>query len=370
MTKIAILGAGHGGCACAVDLTIKGFDVTLCPAYAPSHIRPVLEKGGLEYSGKLGEGFVKLKATTNLEEAAEAADILIIVTPSSIHENYARLLTPILNKRRLRQMILLNGSTTGGALFVARILKEMGVSDPQIAVCETDILNYACRLQNPTYLKIYHKVKQRLFSSFPTKYKNDAYEHIRSIFPELQLAENVLQTSLSNINAVLHPPGMILNAGWIEHTAGNFLFYSEGVTAAVARMIEYIDKERLKIIQELGLRSETFAELFYRYGFTSSVCNSIYEAINSSYTIRHIQSPDKIDHRYLLEDIGYGLVPMAYIARLLAIQTPTIDSLINIACILNNVNHWNIGLNSKKLGITQTDLIGLKRYLDTGMYIA
>jgi NAD/NADP octopine/nopaline dehydrogenase-like protein len=99
-------------------------------------------------------------------------------------------------------------------------------------------------------------------------------------------------------------------------------------------------------------------------------CNSIYEVINSSYTIRHIQSPDKIDHRYLLEDIGYGLVPMAYIARLLAIQTPTIDSLINIACILNNVNHWNIGLDSKKLGITQTDLIGLKRYLDTGMYIA
>jgi ketopantoate reductase len=81
-------------------LTLKGFDVFLCSAYAPSHIKPILEKGGLQYSGKLGEGFVNLKATTNLEEAATDADIIIIVTPSYIHEKYARLLVPILNKRR------------------------------------------------------------------------------------------------------------------------------------------------------------------------------------------------------------------------------------------------------------------------------
>lgn len=157
MTKIAVLGAGNGGCACAVDLTLNSFDVTLCSAYRPSHIKPLLQKGGIEYSGELGEGFVKLKVTTSLKEAAVDADIIIIVTPSSVHEHYARLLVSVLNKRgnedrsrekgeetRKKQMILLNGSTTGGALFVSRILKEMGISGP--LVCETDILNYACRL--------------------------------------------------------------------------------------------------------------------------------------------------------------------------------------------------------------------------------
>jgi opine dehydrogenase len=298
------------------------------------------------------------------------ADIIIIATPSSIHENYAKLLVPILSKKTSmttkQHMVLLNGSTTGGALFVSRILMESGVSGLPVAVGETDILNYACRLQNPTHIKIYHKVKHRLFSCFPSKYNNDTYKQIKEIFPEVQLAENVLQTSLSNINAVLHPPGMILNAGWIEHTSGNFLFYSEGVTAAVARTIDYVDKERLKIAQKLGLKTETFSEMFCRYGFILSVSDSVHDAIKSSDTIRSIQSPDKLDHRYLLEDIGYGLVPMAYIARILDIQTPTIDSLINIACILNNVNHWDAGLNSEKLGISQTDLISLKRYLDTG----
>jgi opine dehydrogenase len=353
MSKIAILGAGHGGCACAADLKMNGFDITLCSAYSPDHIKPIIEKGGLELCGKLGEGFVRLKATTNLEEAIKEADIIVIITPSSIHENYARLLAPILIKKRRtkQQMILLNGSTTGGALFVSRILREMGVSNP--IVCETDILNYACRLQNPVCIKIYHKVKHRLFSCFPSKYNNDTYKQIKDIFPELKLAENVLQTSLSNINAVLHPPGMILNAGWIEHTSGDFLFYSQGVTAAVARTIEHVDKERLEIIQKLGLKTETFSQMFYRYGFALYIFDSVHETIKSSDTIRLIQSPDKLDHRYLLEDIGYGLVPIAYIARILGIQTPTIDSLINIACILNNIDHWNAGLNLKKLGISQ-----------------
>jgi opine dehydrogenase len=367
MTKIAVLGAGHGGSACAVDLTLNGFDVTLCSAYAPSHIKPILEKGGLEYSGKLGEGFIRLRATTNLTEAVKEADIIVIVTPSSIHENYARLLAPILEKKRNKeQMILLNGSTTGGALFVSRILKEMSKSAKGI-VCETDILNYACRLQNSTSVKIYHKVKHRLFSCFPSRYNNDTYDQIKEIFPELELAENVLQTSLSNINAILHPPGMILNAGWIENTSGNFLFYYQGVTNAVARTIDYIDNERIGIAQKLRLKTETLPELFYRYGFTSSVFDSSNQAIKSSDTIQLIQSPDKLDHRYLLDDVGYGLIPMAYIARILDIKTPTIDSLINIACILNNVNHWDAGLNSKKLGIgNHTDLIDIRKYVNTG----
>jgi len=57
----------------------------------------------------------------------------------------------------------------------------------------------------------------------------------------------------------------------------------------------------------------------------------------------------KLDHRYLLEDIGYGLVPITSIAKVIGVQTPTIDSLINIASILNNVNHWEAGLTAKKL---------------------
>lgn len=370
MTKIAILGAGNGGCASAVDLTLAGFDVNLCSAYNPQHLRPILDKGGIEYSGFKGEGFVRLKATADFEEAITNADLIIIVTPSSVHEVYARLLGAAFSKSpnsNDRRIVMLNGSNTGAALFVAKILKSIaGVS--QTLVCETDILTYVCRLQSATHVKIYHRVKRRLVSSFPSKYNEEVYENVKAIFPELELADNVLQTSLSNINAVLHPPGMILNAGWIEHKGGNFLFYSEGVTSGVANIIEHVDRERLAIIQKLEIKGETFSELFYRYGLSSAIYPSVYQTIKSSDIIRIIGAPDKLDHRYLLEDIGYGLVPMASIAKVIGVQTPTIDSLINIASILNNVNHWETGLTAKKVGMLDTDLAKIKSYLHDGLY--
>jgi opine dehydrogenase len=380
MTNIAVLGAGHGGCACAVDLALKGFEVSLCSSYNPSHIRPIIEKGGLEYSGKLGEGFVSVNATTSLEDVVKDATIILVVVPSTIHESYARLLAPILKKKNLanevggggigtgaeRLMVLLNGSTTGGSLYVSSILREEGVPSP--LVCETDILNYACRLQLPTCVKIHHKVKKRLFSCFPARYNNHLFDRIKGIFPELVLADNVLQTSLSNLNAMLHPSTMVLNTGWIEHTSGNFLFYSQGVTSAVARAIEAVDRERMAIVQFMDIKPETLEELFCRYGFTQSVLGSIHDSIKSSDTIQLIQSPDRLDHRYLMEDVGYGLVPMACMARRFGINVPTIESIVNISCILNDVDHWVGGLTLQKLGISQIEPRVLRDYLYTGLY--
>lgn len=380
MTKIAILGAGNGGCACAIDLILNGFDVTLCSVYNPAHIKPILDLGGLEYSGKLGYGFAKVKATDNITKAIENANIILIIAPSPLHAKYIQIIAPILKKKILfdnrdnsdtikrehvKPIILLNGNTTGGSLFVSTLLREFGIQN--LPVCETDILNFACRLQSPTHIKIYHKVKQRLFGCFPSEYRKETFDKIKNVFPELKLVDNVLQTSLSNLNAVLHPPGMILNTGWIEHTFGDFLFYSQGISHSVAKVIESVDKERLMIMRKLQLKTETLEEILIRCGFVSSIPSSIYDAIRSSETIRFIKSPESIGHRYLTEDIGYGLVPMTNIARCLDIRTTITDSLINIACLLNNLDHWSKGLTIQKLGINNMDLPSLKRYLNSGI---
>ena len=57
---------------------------------------------------------------------------------------------------------------------------------------------------------------------------------------------------------------------------------------------------------------------------------------------------------------------MVNIAGCLDIRTTIINSLINIAYILNNHDHWNKGLTIQKLGINNMDLPNLKRYLNSG----
>src|SRR5690349_13148858 len=136
MTKIAILGAGNGGCACGVDLTLRGFDITLCSIDNPIHIKPILKLGGIEYSGKLGEGLVKVNMTTDVGEAINDAYVILIIAPSFLHEKYARIIGPILKEKMKgvnysfhdikkvpnQPIIMLNGNTTGGSLYISSIL--------------------------------------------------------------------------------------------------------------------------------------------------------------------------------------------------------------------------------------------------------
>ncbi len=273
------------------------------------------------------------------------------------------MLSHLLTKKQIP--IVLSGSSTGGALHAYKILKQMRVSEPIIG--ETDILPYAARLVSPTHIKIFHKTKWRQLSCFPSEHSSDFYEDMKPIYPEFEPADNVLQTSLSNINAILHPPGMILKAGWIESTGGNFLFYSQGVTPATAQVIAEIDGERVEIMRKASLKPMSIVELLNRYGFSSVDSNSsVFESIRSSSTISEIRSPNSLNHRYLVEDVGYGLVPMSLIAKIFGVKTQNIDSLINLASILNNIDHWEKGMTLEKLGLKGIHLDMINLYLENG----
>lgn len=361
--KVAILGAGSGGCATAVDLACRGFDATLCSAYRPEHSKHIIEQQSIEYSGELGNGIVKIKATNSVKDAAKTADIIIITTPSSIHEFYAKLLVPCLPKKHL---ILLSGCTTGGALNVANILKKAGVANP--IVCETDILSYICRLESPTCVKVHHRISHLLFACFPAKYNEESYEVIHELYPEIELVENVIETSFSNMNAVIHPPGMVLNAGWIEFTKGNFYFYSQGITPAVSHVIDQVDEERLAILKKMGLKQIGILEHSRRHGFRLVADCTTYDFFQGCEPVRLITSPAELYHRFLIEDVGYGLLPMASLGREVNVSTPIIDSLISLSSVLTKVDHREIGLTAEKLGIKKMGLRKLRRFLYDGFH--
>ncbi len=127
---------------------------------------------------------------------------------------------------------------------------------------------------------------------------------------------------------------MIMNAGWIEHTDGDFLFYSEGFTQAIGRVTAAVDAERMAVAKALGVPAMPFLDVFYNAGLTTKEARDsgdIARACQESEPNKTIKSPSSLDHRYVHEDVGYGLVPMAALGRLAGVPTPTIDALINLA---------------------------------------
>ena len=364
--KIAVLGAGNGGCAAAADLTLNGYQTHLY-SRSKTTLQPMLDRGGIELIENGKHDFVRpYLITFDLAEAIADSQLIMITAPAVATDFFAKNLA---SKMLNGQTILINGGHTGGGLHLAFLLKKYGYQD-DVEICETVTLSYICRLLAPTRVEIYRRTTNLYCASFPGKLAPDIFNPIKEIYPNMVQAENVMQTGLSNINAIMHPAGMIGNAGWIENSAGNFYFYRQGITPAIAELIKAVDDERLNIVEALGLPSLSFIEIFFRAGLTTKAgraSGSIFEAIQESAANHSIKAPVTLEHRYLKEDVGYGLVPMAGIARLVGVKTPIIDSLITIASRINQIDYNSEGLTIEKMGLMGITKETLKTLLFEGL---
>ena len=117
---------------------------------------------------------------------------------------------------------LLNPGHTGGSLHFANLLRELGCK-ADVKLCETVTLTYICRMPQPgagRSLSAHDKLALRRVSG---KAHGESVKEIQQVFPNIMPAGNVLETGFSNINAIMHPAGMLGNAGWIEKSGGDFL---------------------------------------------------------------------------------------------------------------------------------------------------
>ena len=207
------------------------------------------------------------------------------------------------------------------------------------------------------------------FSVLPGDRLSTMLQVVGSLASNLRPVPTVLDTGFANINAIMHPPTMLLNAGWIEHSRGDFRFYADGATPSVARVMAEVDRERLEIMRALGVNPVPFVEVFYAYGATSERAResgSVYDAIRDSEPNRYIRAPETMSHRFLAEDIPHGLVPMEAFAQLAGMETPAISALIDLASLVNGVDYRREGLTLEKLGLAGMDTAAITEYVRHG----
>jgi opine dehydrogenase len=230
-------------------------------------------------------------------------------------------------------------------------------------------LTYITRLEAAATVGIYSYTRNLLFSAFPGRNAERLYAAMKPVYPEIALATSVLETGLANMNAVFHPPGMLMNAGWIEATGGSFLFYKEGITEAVGRVVSGIDAERLAVARALGVPARPFLEAFHAAGLTTReamLSGSVARACRDSAPNATLKSPSSLDHRYVHEDVGYGLVPMAALARLAGVATPVIDAHVALFSLATGIDYAATGLTLEKLGVAGLAPADLARFVRDG----
>ncbi len=301
LKSVTVLGGGNTAFAVAANLSLKGFEITLyeIPEFKES-LDPVVNDGIIHLLGVGGQGQARIhRITTDIREALESPDVILLIVPAYAHKPFAEVCAPHL--RPGQTVVIMPG--TLGTLEWARILREAGTEG--VVLAEVDTAPFVCRKTAPDTATIWGTVTGLGLGVLPASEFELVRGRLDSLFPGITGYPDVMACGLAAMNPVVHPAGVLLNAGRVEYSRGEFYFYEEGVTPAVASVITQVDNERRAIARRLGYDLCPANVAFHRAGFGPG--GDLWATINGSYMLTRLKAPGSLESRWLTEDIPYGL---------------------------------------------------------------
>jgi opine dehydrogenase len=358
--SVAILGAGNGGLALAGYLARRGQRVTLWNR-SPARITAVAERGGIALTlpGSAATLAPIDIATSNIAVGLADASLVVVAVPASAHADVARRCAPFL---RDGQSVLLLPGRTGGALEFRRVLREAGCR-ASILLGEANTFPLAARNVGPAAAVVFGTKTEVRAAALPARRTPELMAAWQPLLPMLLPARSVLHTGFANVGAVLHPTITLLNAERIAR-GEVFDFYTEGVTPRVAAVLAAADAERRRIARAYRVETPSLEGwIATAYGHYAA---TVREAVGGNPAYVGIKAPAILEHRYLLEDVPTGLIPLIELGRAASVQVPTLEGLVEMARIVLGGERWQRPRTLDALGLEGCDPLNIRGYVERG----
>ena len=290
-------------------------------------LAPFQAQGGVAYEGILGEGLARPKLmTSDLAAAIDAADAILICLPTFAHRPSCARAGALRLARAGRAQPRPYRRRTG---IPPRLSLQRGATPPPIA--EFSTLTYVARKYAPGRVTVTGRAKSVRLAALPGG--KAAADAAQAMFRSAKIVPDVLACDLANVNMVLHAPGAVLGAAWVEATKGDFTFYVQGMTPGVARVMRALDDERRAVARAFGHDLPSVIEEMQAIGTVEASVRDVDDfvaAIASGEANRRIKAPDSLQHRYYREDFGHGLLPFTALAAIAGVDVPVATSLLRI----------------------------------------
>jgi len=206
-------------------------------------------------------------------------DIILLVVPAFAQKSFAEWGSETFSPK---QIIVLEPGNFGGSLEFAKILKDKGVKKLPILV-EFECMIYSGFKNDSGSVWVSGYKEGLKMAAYPGKLTDKALAVLSDVYPKLGRTNSILETGLSNINTVLHAPILALNAGWAEQPETEFLFYWQGCTEAVGRVVEGIEEERMEIGKAIGANLTPSKDTLIKwYGHQGAKGNTLPEVLRSN----------------------------------------------------------------------------------------
>lgn len=324
--RIAVLGGGNGSLAAATDFALAGHEVVLWRRGEAEVARHRALGNRLVARDARGRHEAVLAdVTAELADAVASADLIFCPVPAPAHADIARRVAPHL---RPGQVVHLPPGTLGTLVF-ARAAQEEGTV-AGVAFAESGTLPWLVRKHGFAETVISARATRLPTGIFPLDLQEHAAAVLDKAFPGVIVpCGDALSGALMNAGPVIHPPLIVMNAGPLEHFPA-WDIHNEGTQPSIRRVTDALDAERIRVREALGYAAPHFplADHYREDGDEWMYGRGSHADLTDSGDWR-----EKIvltEHRYMLEDVRFGLSLLVSAARLANVGVPIAEGLMAI----------------------------------------
>lgn len=329
MSTVAVVGAGPVGRATAAYLAHHKIPVALWSPSGKSAqaLATGNGRGRLAYEGAL-QGEVEVDLLTAPEALAEF-DVIIIAVPGHA---YPAVLPRVAPRLHARQLVIVSGALSLAPLWLyERAGEGTHAGDrPTVASWGTTLATARHGGNDGGPAKVLINTLRASFevAAIPAARLDRVLATCRALFGErFTPMDNILATALLNVNPVAHVAEVLPNLTRIDKRENWPLF--DNLTPSAARIGEAVDLERQAIARAFGFSVRSIHEhthLSYHVPLGSYADMAV--AIHAKYG--GPAGPTTLEHRYVLEDVPYGLVFYETLARLVKVPVPNLSAAITL----------------------------------------
>ncbi|UFN47890.1 NAD/NADP octopine/nopaline dehydrogenase family protein [Roseomonas sp. OT10] len=310
--RVGILGAGAVAYGSAAFLCANGHEARL---WSPSGRRTeALAAGAPLVSEGVVAGEFHPVIAGSCAAALDGADVALVALPANGYRMVLEAMAPHL---RPGQVVIVSAHASFGALYLSRLLAARGLELPIVALSTTVL---RARQTSPTRVRVATLRGKVDMATVPAAAAAEGLAACNALFGERFLPRaDLLAVALSNVNPQSHLALALCNFTRMEK--GEAWGQSEHMTESVGRLLEAVDAERLAIAAAFGREVRSMRQ---HYSLTYGLPDAPVAESARILAARDAPTlgPATIQTRYTLEDVPFGLVPLAWLGRLAGVPVP------------------------------------------------
>ncbi|MHA1371621.1 MAG: NAD/NADP octopine/nopaline dehydrogenase family protein [Promethearchaeota archaeon] len=320
--RIAVIGAGGPGLTLSAFLARAGHQVYLINFL--QHDIAGIEQSLRIISKGIFKGEWSLNSVTPvIDTTIRDVELIILAIHPYLHRMIVEQMAPFIKDS---QIILSCPSGIWNAIQIRNMLKE---KDPEldIFVGEIQDIPFRYKILNDKGIEILEIYEDISYCFYPES--DNAYVDyiLLDIFPFLKPVNDIRLTSLATRGNIIVPILGVLNAGALMND--DFLIFNDAMPPEIVRVIDDVDKERLSLLNALGLDLSNLRQtLMKKFGGGS---DASYESIIQDFCFFLLSGESSSAMaRRILWDVNTEMLPLQSLGKILKVPTPVIDSIINL----------------------------------------